>query len=214
MRRLAYLLIAIGVLVLGWAPYKVLSSDASARAAQRHLAQGFKAESSPSATSAQSAPVTTTAPVADAIPNPRADIQAQPLLGGVLDHLVIPVLGLSRYVVQGTAEQDLEQGPGHYLGTPLPGHYGNVGIAGHRTTYGAPFWNLNELTPGDGILFTEPSGVTYTYRVISEFVVLPSNTAVLDPMNGYYLTLTTCNPRFWATSRLVVRAEEISPVQG
>ncbi len=121
MRRLAYLLIAIGVLVLGWVPYKVLSSDASARAAQRHLAQGFKAESSPSATFPQSAPVTTTVPVADAIPNPRADIQAQPLLGGVLDHLVIPVLGLSRYVVQGTAEQDLEQGQGIIWGRRCQG---------------------------------------------------------------------------------------------
>ncbi len=128
--------------------------------------------------------------------------------GGALDHLVIPAIGLSRYVVQGVDESDLQMGPGHYPGTPLPGQrqLGNVGIAGHRTTFGAPFFRLNEVAHGDLILLTDTSGTTWVYRVVRQWVVDPSDTAVLDQTHTAMLTLTTCNPRFEATSRLVVRA--------
>jgi LPXTG-site transpeptidase (sortase) family protein len=126
--------------------------------------------------------------------------------GGALDHLVIPAIGLSRYVVQGVDESDLQMGPGHYPGTPLPGQLGNVGIAGHRTTFGAPFFRLNEVSRGDLVLLTDTSGTTSVYSVVRQWVVSPSDTAVLDPSRTAILTLTTCNPRFEATSRLVVRA--------
>jgi LPXTG-site transpeptidase (sortase) family protein len=126
--------------------------------------------------------------------------------GGALDHLVIPAIGLSRYVVQGVNEGDLQMGPGHYLGTPLPGQPGNVGIAGHRTTFGAPFFRLNEVSRGDLVLLTDTSGTTWVYDVVRQWVVDPSDTAVLDTTRAPMLTLTTCNPRFEATSRLVVRA--------
>jgi sortase A len=126
--------------------------------------------------------------------------------GGALDHLVIPAIGVSRYVVQGVDEADLQMGPGHYPGTPLPGQAGNVGIAGHRTTFGAPFFRLNEVTRGDLVLLTDTSGTTWVYRVEHQWVVAPTDTAVLNPTHGAVLTLTTCNPRFEATSRLVVRA--------
>jgi sortase A len=127
--------------------------------------------------------------------------------GGALDHLVIPAIGVDRYVVEGVAELDLQMGPGHYPGTPLPGQDGNVGIAGHRTTFGAPFFRLNELVPGDFIYLTDTSGTTWVYDVIRQWVVPPSDTAVLDGTHLPELTLTTCNPRFEATTRLVVRAD-------
>ena len=126
--------------------------------------------------------------------------------GVAVDHLVIPVIGLNRYVVQGVDETDLQMGPGHYPGTPLPGQQGNVGIAGHRTTFGAPFFRLNEVAHGDLIMLTDTSGTTWVYDVVRQWVVGPSDTAVLDPTHTAILTLTTCNPRFEATSRLVVRA--------
>ncbi|HTT88712.1 MAG TPA: class E sortase [Acidimicrobiales bacterium] len=126
--------------------------------------------------------------------------------GGALDHLVIPAINLSRYVVQGVDESDLQMGPGHYPGTPLPGQPGNVGIAGHRTTFGAPFFRLNEVSRGDLILLTDTSGTTWVYSVVHQWVVSPNDTAVLDPTRDAMLTLTTCNPRFEAISRLVVRA--------
>ncbi len=221
MRRLATLLIVAGVLLVGWVPYHVWQTDRSAARAQHRLAQQFEtAEAclhifvpspacSPSKEGLRAITTTQTSEQSssDLVATKLPPLPAQPLPGGVLDRLVIPAIGLSRYVVQGTAENDLAQAPGHYLGTPLPGEYGNVAIAGHRTTYGAPFWDLNELTSGDRILLTGPTGHTWTYVVTGHMVVPPSDTSVIDPLNGYYLTLTTCNPRFWATSRLVVRAE-------
>jgi sortase A len=127
--------------------------------------------------------------------------------GGALDHMVIPAIGVDRYVVEGVAELDLQMGPGHYPGTPLPGQDGNVGIAGHRTTFGAPFFRLNELVPGDFIYLTDTSGATWVYDVVRQWVVPPSDTAVLGATHRPELTLTTCNPRFEATTRLVVRAD-------
>jgi sortase A len=126
--------------------------------------------------------------------------------GGALDHLEIPAIGVNRYVVEGVAEADLQEGPGHYPGTPLPGQAGNVAIAGHRTTFGAPFFQLNEVHSGDLVYLTDALGTTWVYGVVSQFVVAPSDVAVLDATRTPELTLTTCNPRFEATSRLVVRA--------
>jgi len=129
-----------------------------------------------------------------------------PIPGGAIGHIVVPAIGVNRYVVQGVDEQDLQMGPGHYPGTPLPGQVGNVGIAGHRTTFGAPFFRLNELRKGDLIYLTDLSGITWVYSVQRSWVVYPNDVAVLGPTRGAELTLTTCNPRFWATTRLVVRA--------
>ncbi len=129
-----------------------------------------------------------------------------PPAGGAIDHIVIPAIGVERYVVQGVAEADLQMGPGHYPGTPLPGQRGNVGIAGHRTTFGAPFFELNALRPGDFVYLTDTSRTTWVYRVQRQWVVAPTDVGVLNPTPGSELTLTTCNPRFEATSRLVVRA--------
>ncbi len=126
--------------------------------------------------------------------------------GGVLDRLLIPAIGIERYVVQGVNETDLQMGPGHYPGTPLPGRVGNVGIAGHRTTFGAPFFRLNELARGDLVYLTDTSGTTWVYGITNQWVVSPSDVGVLAPTHGAELTLTTCNPRFEATSRLIVRA--------
>ncbi|HXW79637.1 MAG TPA: class E sortase, partial [Acidimicrobiales bacterium] len=126
--------------------------------------------------------------------------------GGALDHLVIPAIGVTRYVVQGVSDADLQMGPGHYPGTPLPGQLGNVAIAGHRTTFGAPFFRLNEVVPGDLIYLTDISGTTWVYAVRHIWVVVPTDTAVLATTHQADLTLTTCNPRFEALSRLVVRA--------
>ena len=223
MRRLAYLLILAGVAFLATIPLNIIRSDRHAAAAQGRLAKQFgmvaaclhtsvpQASCTPKTQGLQ--PTTAATRPVGKLPSPgvnapklRPEI-SPPLPGGVLDRLVIPTIGLRRYVVQGTAESDLAEGPGHYLGTPLPGQYGNVAIAGHRTTYGAPFWALNELAPGDRILLTDATGHTWTYQVTGHLVVGPDQMSVIGPLKGYYLTLTTCNPRFWATGRLVVRAE-------
>jgi sortase A len=96
-------------------------------------------------------------------------------------------------------------GPGHYPGTPLPGEAGNVAIAGHRTTYGRPFYSLDALSPGAKIFVTTPQGF-FQYRVTVVTTVLPWDTSVLAPTAHALLTLTTCQPRYSASHRLVARA--------
>ncbi len=127
--------------------------------------------------------------------------------GGAVDHLVIPKIGVDKFVVEGTNEADLTQGPGHYAGTPLPGQVGNAAIAGHRTTYGAPFFRLDELSSGNDVYVTDTGGHTYRYQVYQSMVVSPSDGSVLDNTPDAQLTLTTCNPRFSATTRLIVKAK-------
>lgn len=122
----------------------------------------------------------------------------------------IPKIGVNKVVVEGTATADLHLGPGHYPGTPLPGQPGNAAIAGHRTTYGAPFYNLNELVPGDPIFVTTTQGL-FLYCVTHVLVVSPSDLAVVAPSPAPELTLTTCNPRFSASQRLVVQASLHTP---
>ena len=121
--------------------------------------------------------------------------------------LSIPKIGLLDAIVEGVGEAQLEQGPGHYPGTPLPGEAGNVAIAGHRTTYAHPFYNLNELGPGDSIYILTEQGF-FHYKVATSQVVAPTDVAVLDTVgNQSTLTLTTCNPRYSAATRLVVTAD-------
>jgi len=109
--------------------------------------------------------------------------------------------------VEGTAESDLAKGPGHYIGTSMPGQAGNVAIAGHRTTYGAPFGNLDHLKAGDTILLTNTVGTQFTYIVTGTPVaVSPQDVSVLNTLADNRLTLTTCNPRFSASQRLIAVA--------
>jgi sortase A len=127
--------------------------------------------------------------------------------GGAIDHMVIPAIHVDKYVVEGTNEEDLRKGPGHYPGTPYPGQPGNVAIAGHRTTYGAPFFELNALKTGDLIRLTDLNDRTWDYIVSAPPVVVsPNDVSVLNPTPFPQLTLTTCNPRFSASTRMVVFA--------
>jgi sortase A len=134
-----------------------------------------------------------------------APATAAPAEGQPVGFLQIPAIGLGQVIVEGVATGDLRMGPGHYAGTPLPGQPGNAAIAGHRTTYAHPFYNLNELVPGDRILIVTPQGI-FLYRVRFVTAVAPTDTSVLAPTNRALLTLTTCNPRYSASQRLVLRA--------
>jgi len=131
---------------------------------------------------------------------------AEPPVGGPVGVITIPKIGLSMMVVEGTGEAQLQAGPGHYPGTPLPGEQGNVAIAGHRTTYLHPFYNLNELVPGDSITIETLQGI-FLYHVTTSMAVPPTDVAVVDATSTPTLTLTTCNPRYSASQRLVVHAD-------
>jgi sortase A len=131
---------------------------------------------------------------------------AAPAEGKPVGEIWIPVIHIDQVVVEGTNTLDLRKGPGHYIGTPLPGEAGNSAIAGHRTTYGHPFYNLNEVQVGDPIVLTTDQGV-FVYDAVHTQVVSPSDGTVLKNAFGAFLTLTTCNPRFSASTRLVVTAK-------
>lgn len=118
------------------------------------------------------------------------------------------------YVVQGVTLADLKRGPGHYPGTAMPGKKGNFAVAGHRTTYGAPFFNLDQLRRNDEVHVTTRSGKKFTYRVRAQEIVAPGDTWVIEPdplkSGKKTLTLTTCNPRFSNAERLIVFAELVA----
>lgn len=133
--------------------------------------------------------------------------------GDALTRIRIPAINVDVVVVEGTTASALRAGAGHYPATPLPCEPGNVGIAGHRTTYGKPFYNLDLLKPGDDIILETPIGQC-TYKVSrAPFVVLPDNTSVVAPSSESLLTLTTCNPKGSARQRLIVRATLQGPAR-
>ena len=130
--------------------------------------------------------------------------------GKAMAILVIPKMDLDMVVVEGTDTESLKKGPGHYSQTSYPWEdSGRVAIAGHRTTYGAPFWSLDKLRQGDRITLKTEYG-TYNYRVTRHIIIAPTEGWVLDPTNRPTLVLTTCNPRFSAAERLIVFAERVN----
>jgi sortase A len=123
--------------------------------------------------------------------------------------LKIPSIRLNEVVVQGTDTESLKKGPGHYVDTDDPwGKRGRVGIAGHRTTYGAPFWDLDQVEREDVVTLITEYG-TYSYRVTRTRVIQPTEIGVLDATRKPTLVLTTCTPRFSAAQRLIVYAVRI-----
>ena len=160
---------------------------------------------------------------------PVADRPAVP--GDALAVLYLPRLGSDyrRVVLEGTEEETLAQGPGHYAGTAMPGERGNLAIAGHRVGRGSPFLDLDRLRPGDAIV-VETVDAWFVYRVLGDpdtggfsdprgipgrEIVRPSDVDVISPVpggaadaapDGAYLTLTTCHPKYSAEQRLVIHA--------
>jgi sortase A len=120
--------------------------------------------------------------------------------------ITIPKIGVEKVFVEGVQLEDLAAAPGHYPGTPLPGQIGNAAIAGHRTTHGAPFYSVNELAVGDKIIVQTLAG-KYTYVVYRPpFPVLPTQYGVVSNTKDPQLTLTSCEPRYSAAKRIVIKA--------
>jgi sortase A len=125
--------------------------------------------------------------------------------GAAVGRIMIPRIGADFVVVQGTDSSSLEQGPGHYPSTALPGLGQTVAIAGHRTTYLAPFRHLDALSPGDRIVVQMPYG-RFVYRVQLARIVSPSAWWVTHDVGYDRLVLSACNPLYSAAQRIVVFA--------
>ena len=188
-------LIATGVLIFLFVGYQLWGTGLAERREQKSLRNQFTQR--------------LTALPAPAPGGPPAAATA-PIPGDAVALLRIPKLGLEKAVVEGVGTEDLKKAPGHYPDTPLPGENGNSSIAGHRTTYGAPFGELDKLEKADPILVQTQAG-SFRYEVDHLRVVDPSEAWVLDDAGDDRLTLTTCHPKFSAAQRLIVVAKLTSP---
>jgi sortase A len=210
-------LVVTGLLLLAFVAYQLWGTGIQTHQAQARLSDQFddvlsNATSTTAATTttpttlpstsagtSTSAPPTTPAPTTPPTTPP-------PALGDPVARLEAPKIGLNWIVVEGVGADQLKQGPGHYPDTPLPGQNGNIGIAGHRTTFGHPFFRINELVPGNDVILTTPTG-RYVYKVTQQFIVSPSQYEVLAPSADAELTLTSCHPRYSAKKRIIVKAK-------
>ena len=120
--------------------------------------------------------------------------------GEGIGRIIIDRINLNMVVIQGTDTASLQKGPGHYPITPLPGEPGTVAIAGHRTTYLAPFRHINDIQNGDEIRLQMPYAA-FTYVVEKHEIVDPTDTQIVDPVGYDRLLLTACHPLYSAAKR-------------
>lgn len=139
---------------------------------------------------------------------PRRVVRREPLKGDAIARIEIPAIGVSEYVIEGTDTGSLRKGPGHYPETPLPGDDGTTAIAGHRTTYGAPFRDIDDLKRGQVIAVDMPDG-RFVYRVEGTAIVDDSDLSVLEPVGYRRLMLSACHPLYSAAQRVIVFARQV-----
>lgn len=217
-------LVTLGLLILLFVGYQLWGTGIYQARAQNRLEKEFsdllgrvaapstspRTSTAPVTTSTTTDGDVTTATAGSIETTTSAPMDIPPIaFGDPIAKIQISAIGLDAIVVQGTSRDDLKNGPGHYPSTPLPGQYGNAAIAGHRTTYGAPFNRLDELKPGDLILTQSVVGES-VYEVTETLVVAPTDVGVVaNTPDEPWLTLTTCNPEFSARERLVVKAKMV-----
>ena len=139
---------------------------------------------------------------------PQRVVRREPLKGDAIARIEIPAIGVSEYVIEGTDTGSLRKGPGHYPETPLPGDDGTTAIAGHRTTYGAPFRDIDDLKRGQVIAVDMPDG-RFVYRVEGTAIVDDSDLSVLEPVGYRRLMLSACHPLYSAAQRIIVFARQV-----
>jgi sortase A len=214
LRLLSYVLISGGVLVLTWVvvvwqwqdPFTAIYTHIE----QSHLSSEYKREA---ATVIAKAPPVRRAPNTarlrrDLVREAKA-YESSLQTGHALGRITIGRIGLKMVVVQGTDESSLKKGPGHYATSGVPGGGSLIYIAGHRTTYLAPFSAINSIRIGDYVTLEVPYG-TFTYRVTRHYVVPSTDLALLVDHGKEILRLQACHPRFFATHRYIVDATPVS----
>jgi sortase A len=140
-------------------------------------------------------------PIPSAPPDPEA---AEPVIElGTID---IPKLGLHLTMSEGITLATLARGPGHWPGTAMPGEVGNVVVAGHRVTHTRPFRDIDELVPGDEVIF-DVAGVRSVYRMVASEIVDPTAMRVIDQTPARTATLFACHPPGSALYRYIVYLE-------
>jgi sortase (surface protein transpeptidase) len=229
-RGIGQALITFGLVALLFVVYELYVTDILAAREQDQLSEEIEQQwadaptvEAPVPAPSDGAPAPAPAPAPESI-----DVG----LGEPFAVVHIPRLGgdYNRVIVEGTAQVQLAQGPGHYLDTAMPGQDGNFAVAGHRVGRGSPFLDLDQMRPGDAIV-VETAANWYVYRVLGDpasgdfgtdpsgipgrEIVRPEDVAVISPTpggpaegpaSGAYITLTTCHPKYSAAQRLIIHA--------
>jgi sortase A len=217
-------LIATGLLMFGFVAYQLWGTGIETARAQSSLEKEFEEllASTPPITPAPTTAPPGTTPPSDTTPDGTVPVDTAPVTapptpvielppiteGDPIARIEIPRIGVGKWVVAGVEKGDLKKGPGHYPDTPLPGQLGNSAIAGHRTTFGQPFFDVDKLEVGDQIVVTTLAG-RFVYRVTGQEIVSPSDYQVIattDPSVAT-LTLTSCHPKYTARERIIIYSE-------
>ncbi len=210
MRRLVRisgtLMIVAGVGAIAWAftvwkwedPFTAALNDFD----QRQLAQSLDRQLE------ERRPAGTVGDVRTTLPRSAVTWRRTVKRGDAVARLRIPRLGLTTVVVNGTDHDSLKRGPGRYLGSAMPGEGELVYLAGHRTTYGAPFSKIDKLRKGDRV-FLELPYATFEYAITSHRIVAATQTSVLKSKGFEQLALQACHPRFFATQRYIAYAKPV-----
>jgi len=206
LRRVGWVCVGTGAFILYFLVYQLVGTGAAAGRSQADLRQTLEQQWASQADDPVMASRRTEPPPPRRVPPGRAFALIQ-----------IPTIGVERVVVEGVGRGDLRKGPGHVPSTVMPGQRGTFAVSGHRTTYGAPFYRLDELRKGDRILIVT-QGWTFVYTVSRTQIVLPTDVWVLDNVPGpggkprATITLTTCHPRYSARQRLIVFGDLTSSI--
>ena len=201
-------LIITGLMMFAFVGYQLWGTGIETARAQASLEDEFNDRVAEVSTTTTAPPetvpgestTTSTIPIAEPSSFENSDLIAQ---------IIIPKMKLEYYVVEGVRMKDLKKGVGHFKETPMPGQLGNVALAGHRTTYGHPFYRLDDLHPGDEVTIKMVTGGTFVYRVTGKEIVEPNEYGRVIPTKDpdvATLTLATCHPVYTARQRLIVYA--------
>jgi sortase A len=229
-RRLGVALVVIGVVVAAYAATVVLwrdpATDLYARWKQHELSEALDeafAEQEPIVASASGGTAVEKMSKEErleaeklAVAQAANELHDKLKMGKALGRLTVPRLGLKTVFVQGTRwGPDLSQGPGHYPQTSLPGVGRTMAIAGHRTTFGAPFRHIDSLRRGDSITVALPYA-TFDYKVFEHEIVDNGDWSIIRDRGFDTLVLTACHPLYSAAQRWVVYARlvQVDPAGG
>jgi sortase A len=214
-------MIVLGLLVFAFVAYQLWGTGIRTAQAQNRLDQQFTEALAGTSTSTS----TTTTVVVDTTEgnttSTSSTLPVAPYNGAIAEgtpiaRLRIESISLDWTVVEGVTSAALEDGPGHFPESPMPGQYGNAAIAGHRTTHGEPFRNLDRVEPGDLIEVTTLDGI-FTYVVTGSEIVLPTEYSrvvpTTDPTKAT-LVLATCHPAFSTKQRLIIHADLVPEQSG
>ncbi|MBX3286124.1 MAG: class E sortase [Actinobacteria bacterium] len=206
-------LMTAGTLILLFVAYQLWGTGLQEAKSQAKLGDQFDqtlAEVAASTTTSTTTSTSTTVPGQTTplrvVPAAEAPALPLPEIGDPVAKIEIPRIGITRTVVEGITIPQLARGPGHYPSSPLPGQKGNVAIAGHRTTYGQPFHNIDKLQPGDQILTTTVQG-EFVYEVTGLEIVKPDAVEILEDQGDNRMTLIACHPKYSLKERIIAHAK-------